>query len=376
MKMFTVKLLLFLLLISFESQHFVITGLQSSSSPQSSDTLDINIILDEKAYPEGLTEEKGGDYSLNVASFSSENKVFDDYYDGYPGVNAITDNWIDTTKNGEVGPERWHPHEPTPSPPHPFNLCKTGHFQSPLNIPTSSTVPSRAGPMRTINYSVAYRANLVVTNSTVNIFLKEEEGKQLPRIFGGNLPRGNVFEFHSLHWHWGSNDARGSEHRLDGFQFSAELHIVHRNLKYPNADVASNQPDGISVVAFLLEVKRTWFQSDAWYYPVVEAIRKYNQGRPLAPVDIGYISLTSLTSLMTSGDHFYYKGSLTTPPCTENVFWHVFIQPVYISELQINAYRHLRNRRGELLSDNFREVQQRNGREILLYREEENYEWI
>lgn len=34
-------------------------------------------------------------------------------------------------------------------------------------------------------------------------------------------------------------------------------------------------------------------------------------------------------------DHYSYKGSLTTPPCTENVNWFVLANPVKFSRAQV-----------------------------------------
>lgn len=41
-----------------------------------------------------------------------------------------------------------------------------------------------------------------------------------------------VFFLDSIHWHWGHNDFSGSEHRINGKQFSAEGHVVLFNSAY------------------------------------------------------------------------------------------------------------------------------------------------
>merc|ERR1719218_573333 len=46
-----------------------------------------------------------------------------------------------------------------------------------------------------------------------------------------------------------------------------------------------------------------------------------------------------LPELGISAAFVHYTGSLTEPPCTANATWLVMMEPVYISEGQLNAYR-------------------------------------
>jgi carbonic anhydrase len=39
-------------------------------------------------------------------------------------------------------------------------------------------------------------------------------GDDMPYIMNGGLP--GIYKFVQLHFHWGSDDSRGSEHRIDG----------------------------------------------------------------------------------------------------------------------------------------------------------------
>jgi len=59
-------------------------------------------------------------------------------------------------------------------------------------------------------------------------------------------------------------------------------------------------------------------------------------------------------------EHFYnYAGSLTTPPCTEGVDWHVLRQPIEASAAQIAQFE-------ALYVDNARATQDLNGRIVQL----------
>ncbi len=62
-------------------------------------------------------------------------------------------------------------------------------------------------------------------------------------------------------------------------------------------------------------------------------------------------------------DAFIYSGSLTTPPCSEGVAWHVLKKSVELSSAQIDAYRELFQEQGNRY-DTTRPVQPLNGRVI------------
>lgn len=62
-------------------------------------------------------------------------------------------------------------------------------------------------------------------------------------------------------------------------------------------------------------------------------------------------------------DAWIYSGSLTTPPCSQGVAWHVLQNPVELSSEQIDAYRELFEEHGTRYDTN-RPVQPVNGRVI------------
>jgi carbonic anhydrase len=51
------------------------------------------------------------------------------------------------------------------------------------------------------------------------------------------------------------------------------------------------------------------------------------------------MSVDEIKALMPENkDYYKFMGSLTTPPCSENVKWHVLKTPLTISKEQINAF--------------------------------------
>lgn len=73
-----------------------------------------------------------------------------------------------------------------------------------------------------------------------------------PFITGGILD--DIYEVEQVHFHWGSQFRKGSEHVLNGHKYDIEMHIVHRNTKYDSMKMATNFEDGIAVVGVLFKV--------------------------------------------------------------------------------------------------------------------------
>lgn len=63
------------------------------------------------------------------------------------------------------------------------------------------------------------------------------------------------YQFEQFHFHWGENDTVGSEDLIDNHAYPAELHVVLRNLEYPDFASALDKDHGIAVLAFFFKVR-------------------------------------------------------------------------------------------------------------------------
>ncbi|MEO0565940.1 MAG: carbonic anhydrase family protein [Chloroflexota bacterium] len=127
-----------------------------------------------------------------------------------------------------------------------------------------------------------------------------------------------------------------AEHRINGRCFAMELHLVHYTPER-----------GFVVVAVMIAPGKS-------PHPAYEQLLNAQHTSTLACFDPAAL-------LPASTAYYSYDGSLTTPPCTENVHWVVLAEPVYITPQQLNAF-------GASFTGNNRPIQALNGRVIQHHR--------
>ncbi|XP_032719918.1 carbonic anhydrase 6 [Lontra canadensis] len=184
----------------------------------------------------------------------------------------------------------------------------------------------------------------------------------LPPTMRLTAPDGTQYTAEQMHFHWGgaSSEISGSEHTIDGIRFVAEIHIVHYNSKYESYDRAQSEPDGLAVLAALIEVKdhgeNTYYSN---FIAHLNNIRHPGQSTVLSGVDI-------LDMLPEDVQHYYsYRGSLTTPPCTENVHWFVLVHHVPLSSTQIwKLENSIVDHHNKTLHNHYRRTQPLNNRVV------------
>ena len=209
------------------------------------------------------------------------------------------------------------------SSPDTWSTCYSdceGQSQSPINI-EGATVDTSLSALNTNYQDVPIELNY--NGHTIDFLY--EAGSSLD-LNGVDY---NLVQFH-FHTH--------SEHSIDSNFLPLEIHLVHKDPITENLAVISVLFDEGGDNAFL---------------------SKFIDNLPDS-VDIPFNSseLVNVSDIFPENNGYYsYSGSLTTPPCSENVSWFVMRSTMEASVSQITKLQ-------GIIKDNFRPVEPLNGREI------------
>eukprot|EP00116_Pleurobrachia_bachei_P004015 sb/3464277/ len=189
------------------------------------------------------------------------------------------------------------------------NLCLTGTSQSPINIKEISCMTLYKSDFPDLpTVPVAYN----LKSHNIQFDITEEVVIKMPERWSVGHTRG--LQLLQLHFHWGTGIMDGSEHSVMGYQMSGEVHLVTRNLDYNPGD-----PEGEELAvfgAFLVDGSYGEMGRDEWWDLPIGLKTNEIDLFELFDADEGVLT---------------YHGSLTTPPCTESVFWQLKGVPVIVS---------------------------------------------
>ncbi|CAH3179719.1 unnamed protein product, partial [Porites evermanni] len=245
------------------------------------------------------------------------------------------------------GPEDWHD----------LKLNKTnqcgGNRQSPINIKTSEV--EEEDSYRRLKIAFDNTRGLVTGTLENNghspeLIIADSNGASLT---GGPLGN-NKFELIQFHVHFGCVNERGSEHKLNGKQLSGELHMVFGHDEEPR--VVGNKIFGklANLMHHIIKPEDT--------YPVTKEHGIYL--KDLIPKKCS-IKKGNGAKRLTLKCYFTYRGSLTTPPCTQTIRWIVLKDYILASTSQLEKFRKLEAKYyGPHMCDNFRPVQKLNDRDV------------
>ncbi|WP_158549241.1 carbonic anhydrase [Lysobacter silvisoli] len=179
----------------------------------------------------------------------------------------------------EHGTESWGALDPA------FAACSSGTQQSPVDVVTGK---AHSGTLPALSFHYASSADFHVDHLGHTVQAAVPAGNTL--TIGSKTYQLLQFHFHTP-----------SENFIDGEQYPLELHLVHR---------ASDQ--SLAVVAILFDEGA----ADPQLQKIVSVL-------PQEEGQSGTVSGFNLRALVPHGRVYRFKGSLTTPPCSEGVSWHV-----------------------------------------------------
>lgn len=204
---------------------------------------------------------------------------------------------VDWAYSGATGPESWGQLKPA------YQQCMLGKRQSPIDI--QDGLPLQLEPIQ-FDYRPS-RFRVIDTGRTVQVNL--DLGNTITVM-------GQRYELVQIQFH------RPSEERVNGRAYPMSAQLVHKS------------PAGqLAVVAVLLDQGEPHaLIQQIWNNLPLEKHQELAAQMPLDPSQI----------LPPQHNQYYtYMGSLTSPPCTENVLWMVMKQPITVSTEQIAIFHRL-----------------------------------
>lgn len=215
---------------------------------------------------------------------------------------------------GESGPPAWGELAPG------WEACEKGKQQSPIDMPDSAT--ANEYPALEVNYA---SSALNILNNGHTIQVNYDAGSKITLA-------GTEYALRQFHFH------APSEHKVAGRSWPLELHLVHENAQ-----------GGLAVVGIFIKegAENAALAKVFDNLPSTEGAAKTIAGATVQAEDFW------------PSDHamWRYDGSLTTPPCSEGVKWHVLQTPIEASSAQIANFT-------RLVHDNARPIQELGGRAI------------
>ena len=214
---------------------------------------------------------------------------------------------------GHGSPKEWGNLDPA------FSTCKLGKHQSPIDIhgAKAADLPAiqfdyKPSPLKVIDNGHTIQVNYA-PGSTIDV-------------------GGSKYELLQFHFH------HPSEEKVNGKPHAMVAHLVHKNAE-----------GKLAVVAVLLD--------KGGGSEVIDAIWKNLPKEKEKEVAVANVTIDVSKLLPANRGYYAFEGSLTTPPCSEEVRWLVLKSPVKIGTEQVAAF-------GKLYPMNARPTQPLNGRSL------------
>jgi carbonic anhydrase len=217
---------------------------------------------------------------------------------------------------GTTGPAKWASLE------HEYATCSAGKTQSPIDIEDSAAKKTDLPPI-----SFDYKPSplkIVDNGHTVQVIYAP----------GSSITvAGKQYELVQFHFH------KPSEEKINGKPADMVVHLVHRDR------------DGkLAVVAVLLQAGAS--------NRLIETLWKNVPKEKEKEQEVPGVQVNAAELLPANKAAYYtFAGSLTTPPCSEDVTWFVLKARTTISKDELASF-------GKLYPMNARPTQPLNGREI------------
>uniref|UniRef100_G3MQA7 carbonic anhydrase n=1 Tax=Amblyomma maculatum TaxID=34609 RepID=G3MQA7_AMBMU len=211
------------------------------------------------------------------------------------------------------------------------NMCSKGLVQSPIKIADAkpATPP--------IELVVDYSAQLKTFGFAKDKFLRMTINDTGPKLTLG----ADKYNLKEVHFRIGADNTKGSEHEVGGSSAALEIQFVHIKDGMESLGTALMTPGNVLVMSALYKVLTgrqadDTDKADPTPDTVLTTIASNFDEKE------GSIKAVKLSNALVTGNlkEFYtYKGSMTYPPCTEDVSWVVLSEPIVLADPTLKAIR-------------------------------------
>lgn len=176
-----------------------------------------------------------------------------------------------------------------------YLVCEAGSQQSPINI----HMPQHMGTQENLVFHYQPTPAHVANNGhTIQVDYRSHSVLHV---------NNRAYHLRQFHFH------APSEHQIEGMTYPMELHLVHQDSRGHIVVVG---------VFMTLGLKNLWL-ARLWDW-MPKSVEEVSTPLTLNVADV----------LPSNTHHYTYRGSLTTPPCTEGVQWILLKEPIPISDEQ------------------------------------------
>ncbi|XP_065201090.1 carbonic anhydrase-related protein 10 isoform X2 [Planococcus citri] len=262
-------------------------------------------------------------------------------------IDVTFGNWEEWwTYDGISGPEYWGRLNPD------WGLCNKGRRQSPINVDPTKLLFDPFLPAVDINKETI--SGMLINTGQSLVFRVDKENKNHVNITGG--PLAYRYQFEEFYIHFGSTDNSGSEHKIGGYTFPAEIQLYGYNSElYHNMSEAQQKAQGTVGISIMVQIANESSPSDIRIITTSFKDVKFKGNKiPIQHLSFQHF-LPETISYMT------YEGSLTYPGCWETTVWIILNKPIFITKSELYALRNLKRGSKEAslgpLGDNSRPTQ-------------------
>ncbi|XP_069131061.1 carbonic anhydrase-related protein 10-like [Argopecten irradians] len=236
--------------------------------------------------------------------------------------------------------EQWWGYDETSGPANwgvtgPYRMCSWGKQQSPIDIhPEMLLFDPNLKHVKVESSHV--NGKLLNTGNDITFMLDSSFPTHVNVSEG---PLSYVYHVTEIKFHFSKRHFNGSEHRIAGRAFPAEMQMIGYNGDlYENMSKAENSSNGVVIISTFLEIQPQGLEPNRAlkiFTSNLEAISERN-----SVVQINAFSIADL--LPRTDQYITYDGSMTQPSCQETVTWIIFNKPTYISATQLRELRDVR----------------------------------